>query len=518
MKHVLDDGRVLVAAYTDLQSFFEKNRIVGRVISDIRAAASDYMICNLDDIEIYSMGRVECAINTDSQVCIIFQDGNSMEIEFSGDGPIVLGFNTADFSKYPVADGTCYSLRTMFQYCIGYEITNVAFDKSDKRMRFPLYRGIDMSEDDDGVKEIRIQLRGGTTLVASGNDDFFEFRHTMDFGGLVTVPLAKLINELNNETRRAIVNEEKQDDDFTLESFSTSEIETSDYDDDVLGNFGFKDEDGNIVIEPQYASCGEFHCGLCPVAMQTWYKTPEGKRYYLLHWGYIDRYGKSVIPFKFREAWSFNKYGVAVVRDEYGSDYYMIDTTGATLPDTTFIEISHFYEYETRYFEFSNVDTGEDNNMGLYDTKERRIIVPPITQGTWEVSEDIIRIEETGPLGFADYRQHYINSKGEELYPQLTNKGFGTVDLPNEDGYSIISIFRWIELTENATQWTPMNGKKYRRYQLYGVVDLQGNILIPPQYEEIKYSGNGVFECQMKKGSGCISYERLKKKDNENNT
>ena len=39
-----------------------------------------------------------------------------------------------------------------------------------------------------------------------------------------------------------------------------------------------------------------------------------------------------------------------------------------------------------------------------------------------------------------------------------------------------------------------------------------GNVLIPPEYEEVKYTGDGVFECQLRKGDGCISFERLKEK------
>ena len=51
MKHILEDGRELIAAYSDIQSFFDRNHIIGRVISDIRTAAFDYMIHNLDELE-----------------------------------------------------------------------------------------------------------------------------------------------------------------------------------------------------------------------------------------------------------------------------------------------------------------------------------------------------------------------------------------------------------------------------------------------------------------------------------
>lgn len=200
MKHVLEDGRELVASYDDVQDFFDGNKIIGRVIKDIRPAALDYMIQNLSEIDDIWNRRTECGIQTDDRICIIFSDGDSIEIEFSGDGPILLGFNTANFDQYPNPDGSCYTLHTMFQYCLGYEIMNVSFDRSDKRMIFPAYRGIDMSGDDDGIKEIRFNLRGGTSLIASGIIDYFYFEYTMDFGGSVRVPMKELLAELNTET------------------------------------------------------------------------------------------------------------------------------------------------------------------------------------------------------------------------------------------------------------------------------------------------------------------------------
>ena len=107
MKPMLDDGREPVARFSDAESFFGRNHIVGRVISDIRPAACDSMIGNLAECDlnmIYGVekaSRIDCAVETDSQVCILFEDGDHMEIEIPGDGPIILGFNTADFTQYP---------------------------------------------------------------------------------------------------------------------------------------------------------------------------------------------------------------------------------------------------------------------------------------------------------------------------------------------------------------------------------------------------------------------------------
>ena len=63
--------------------------------------------------------------------------------------------------------------------------------------------------------------------------------------------------------------------------------------DDGFGKFGFKNEAGEFVIEPQYAYAHEFTNGLACVNLnRTWYKTDKGKRYYENHYGYIDKNGK----------------------------------------------------------------------------------------------------------------------------------------------------------------------------------------------------------------------------------
>ena len=66
-----------------------------------------------------------------------------------------------------------------------------------------------MSEDDDGIKEIRFHLNDGTTLVASGSDDFFNFDYYEDYNNKihVYVPMADLLDELSDETKRRIFDE-----------------------------------------------------------------------------------------------------------------------------------------------------------------------------------------------------------------------------------------------------------------------------------------------------------------------
>lgn len=197
MKHQLPDGRWLMASYEDLYSFFQENIIAGKIIRDIRPFALDYCIRNLDDVEDILNTETECAIGTDHQICMLFTDNTTLEVEFSGDGPIILGYNTADLTAYPQYDGSCYTLGTMFRHCIGKRITEIFFRKTGCRMLFPCYRGIDMSEDDDGVKQLCFFLEDGSYLVAEGNIDYFDFSHKVSSQEYKTLPTVDLLRELD---------------------------------------------------------------------------------------------------------------------------------------------------------------------------------------------------------------------------------------------------------------------------------------------------------------------------------
>lgn len=199
MIYTLSDGRSLMASFRDIHSYFEKHTIVGKSIADIRPYRLDYRIANIEDIEDPESAKIPSGITTDGQICIIFDDGDHIEIEIPGCAPIILGFNTADFSQYPEYDGSCYTLRTMFQKCLGHRITKVAFEKTAGKMLFPKYRGIDMSDDDDGIYEIRLVLDDGSCLCAHGWLDFFDILHYAPNGDDICVPFSELLAELDEE-------------------------------------------------------------------------------------------------------------------------------------------------------------------------------------------------------------------------------------------------------------------------------------------------------------------------------
>ena len=264
--------------------------------------------------------------------------------------------------------------------------------------------------------------------------------------------------------------------------------------DDAFGNFGFKNQKGEFVIEPQYAYAHEFTNGLASVNLnRTWYKTPEGRRYYENHYGYIDGNGKTVIGFQYDEAYPFNKYGVALVSD-LKDGWHLIDMQGNEIPNTRFPYISR-YDYEDRYLEFSS-DDGDDALIGLYDTKEKKVLIEPRFSDVSVRDDDHILVyERDGEYGVSDFRQYYVNSNGDLIYPWLTKHRFAIVELPDVNDISAVAISQYTELTGSPRSFFPHNGKKYERKFVYGLFSSHEEFLLPLEYDKISRLHDNIWGC-----------------------
>lgn len=270
--------------------------------------------------------------------------------------------------------------------------------------------------------------------------------------------------------------------------------------DDIFGNFGFKNKEGQFVIEPQYAYAHEFTSGLASVNLnRTWYRTPEGKRYYENHYGYIDGNGKTIIGFLYDEAYPFNKYGVALVSD-LKEGWHLIDMQGNEIPNTRFPYISR-YDYEDRYLEFS-IEDDDDALVGLYDTKERKILIEPRFSDVSVDDDDHIRVwERDGEYGVSDFRQYYVNRNGELIYPWLFKQRFDKVEQPDINNVAGVAISQYTELTGSPSSFFPHNGKKYERKFIYGLYSSKENFLLPLEYERIYKLHDDIWVCY--KGGTC---------------
>ncbi|MBQ6493383.1 MAG: WG repeat-containing protein [Erysipelotrichaceae bacterium] len=328
-----------------------------------------------------------------------------------------------------------------------------------------------------------------------------------DTDGLVSVWEDDEMDELEDPWNDSRIEDEGISEPLIPESTTKPEWEI----DDAFGNFGFKNREGIFVIEPQYAYAYLFSHGLAAVNLnRTWFRGRNGSRYYENHFGYINERGETVIPFAYDEAYPFNKYGVAVVEDRKGS--HLIDTNGVVVKGTESFRFCKYYEYDDRYFKYWTLN--DDNDLkGIYDTKERRIILEPSVNGfdQWW-GEDIIRVTlRNGKMGGSDFHKYFIDNKGQIIYPWLKDKGFAYVEKPNNLELSIVSVSEYHQLPDDyPSGYYLINSEKYDRTMKYGIYSSKERFVLPLEYDDISELTESLYACHK---DGMITIMQLENSD-----
>lgn len=191
----MDDGRYLMAREADILAFFERHHIVGRTITGIFPEEMDYGFSTMDDdeeLDYPASVMTFCGIQTDGITSVEFGYTEQLEIAFSGHGPVILNMVSADRASNPKISCDLYSLNTLFHNCRQKKITDVIVDHDHERMLFPCYKGIDMSQEDKGVRRIRLVLEDGSSLAFSGSIDWGVAEYLDPDGEVAEVPLSWL--------------------------------------------------------------------------------------------------------------------------------------------------------------------------------------------------------------------------------------------------------------------------------------------------------------------------------------
>lgn len=173
-------------------------------------------------------------------------------------------------------------------------------------------------------------------------------------------------------------------------------------------------------------------------------------------YGYINQSGEYVIIPAFDSASDYHD-GLAVVTMD--GNYLVIDTFGSII-----------YTDNDPIEDFCNgaaviADRGRDTNLYGYIDAKGNIIVKPMYEAVSSFRDDSTAYVKTDRYEYA-----LIDLTGKVLESYTLDKKYDS-DLAPEDGYVIYS-----------------NKKKQ-----FGVVNMKGEEIIPPEYKEIKYLGNGFF-------------------------
>lgn len=217
--------------------------------------------------------------------------------------------------------------------------------------------------------------------------------------------------------------------------------------------YGLADSQGRIAVQPEFGSLGDISDGLIPaITTKAMYQPTDSethKRVSENNWGYIDATGKFVIPPKFSNAHSF-KNGVAI----------------ATV----------------------------DGLSGLIDNKGNWIVRPAFNN-MFSVGKNFVVSNDRGKRGM-------ISATGKWLLQPI----YGAINnLDNGVGYYNSPIrnasYSSSELDESAKFFKIFLSEK----NLYGVIDADGKIMLPAEYDDVLSFHNNVAQIKVAGKVGFVT-------------
>ena len=265
------------------------------------------------------------------------------------------------------------------------------------------------------------------------------------------------------------------------------------------GKWGFLDEWGDVVIEPQYVFVEGFDFYLVNEEASIAAKMVDNK----LKWGLIDRQGGELIPFIYEELYTPDSNQFLAFRKEGEELFGLIDCKGNVICDPKFGYIDGIDE------EHGLITAGADeDNLGVYSLEAGEMVIP-VEFDYVCYQDNIIECEES-----YSSKCKYYNYQFEELsfegYTIVHEQG-GIINAW-KNGKSCVMDLEGNELVPPVME----NGTDYSRnlYErgyyisgsetLKGLKNISGEIIIPERYASIHVYGDYVKASDNMKGNWNI--------------
>lgn len=210
--------------------------------------------------------------------------------------------------------------------------------------------------------------------------------------------------------------------------------------------------------------------------------TMYGDRY-----GYINKEGKLIIPFKFSKAYEFNDFGVAIV--EENNKFGIIDINGEYIINPQFDSISPYSEGRAIYIEKSK--------MGVLDEKGNKLIEAIYDYiGNYNNGYAVVGIKRDSAYRYG-YLDLYANEILEVKYLSANdfNDGFGLIKIKDRE-FALVDFQGKIGNTYNF-EYVGSYGEELMVFSIllggpYGYINRDGEIVISPIYCYAKEFNDGV--------------------------
>lgn len=194
--------------------------------------------------------------------------------------------------------------------------------------------------------------------------------------------------------------------------------------------YGYFDQNGELVIEPQFLDAGDFNCGTAPVMLRTILRNPV--------WTYIDIDGNPITDQLFQQAFTMND---CIARAKMNNEWVIVNSDGRI---TQLAEASYLRDFSdglasaNRGGEINTFGQVSGGNWGFIDANGEWVI-PPMYGEAGRFSDELAPVRKDGLWG-------YINRYNETviahnfLSADTFKNGFARVmDFSSSSGWNVIN-------------------------------------------------------------------------------
>jgi len=254
-------------------------------------------------------------------------------------------------------------------------------------------------------------------------------------------------------------------------------------------NDGFIDAKGKLIIEPIYRCSHGFSEGLAAVA-----KDCEG------NWEYIDRNGKTVIEPKFSWAGQFRG-GLAEVlfvtnEQPFDQKTGYIDKSGKFIIEPKFDSSEPFSDGLAMIAEDKKREDGSSayfNRKAFMDTKGN--IVTPFFDRAEDFSDGLAAVEINNLWGFIDKTGNIVIAPQFDFIVRGFSEGIAFVNCDNDKIAAINKIGKYITECFFSEAWSFSEGlAPVQIGEKFGYINKTGKFTIEPQFDSAKPFYNGLAE------------------------